>query len=105
MRSLKNLKWVLEIFSKYNWCDLLSCINQEDEVWHTVEYFYSCIVRFLIDRCEDKIDTEILLDKAVVLQADLSGRVTRTVDDSDAKNFCSVFSLRFVSPFTGALYK
>ena len=96
---------ILEIFSKYdNWRYLMSCINPEDEVWRSISFFYSDIVKFLIDKCEDKTDVKILFCNASDLQAGLVSKLPKT-DDVVAENFCFDFSLNFVDRFAGALYK
>ena len=95
---------ILEIFSKYDWRYLMSCINPEDEVWRSISFFYSDIVKFLIDKCEDKIDVKILFCNASDLQAGLVSKLPKT-DDVVAENFCFEFSLNFVDRFAGALYK
>ena len=95
---------ILEIFSKYDWRYLMSCINPEDEVWRSISFFYSDIVKFLIDKCEDKRDVEILFCNASDLYAGLVSKLPKT-DDVVAENFCFDFSLNFVDRFAGALYK
>ena len=95
---------ILEIFSKYDWRYLMSCINPEDEVWRSISFFYSDIVKFLIDKCEDKTDVKILFCNASDLQAGLVSKLPKT-DDVVAENFCFEFSLNFVDRFAGALYK
>ena len=95
---------ILEIFSKYDWRYLMSCINPEDEVWRSISFFYSDIVKFLIDKCEDKTEVKILFCKAADLQAGLVSKLPKT-DDVVAENFCFEFSLNFVDRFAGALYK
>ena len=62
---------ILEIFSKYDWRYLMSCINPVNEVWRSISFFYSPIVKFLIDKCEDKRDVEILFRNAAALEAGL----------------------------------
>jgi len=91
---------ILEIFSKYDWRYLMSCINPENKVWRSIRYFYSDIVKFLIDKCEDKKSMKILLHDAVTLQADLASRLPKTADFA-AKDFCFDFSVSFVSCFAG----
>jgi hypothetical protein len=91
---------ILEIFSEYDWRYLISCINPEDRVWHAISYFYHDIVKFLIDKCEDKESMKILLHDAVTLQADLASRLPKTADFA-AKDFCFDFSVSFVSCFAG----
>lgn len=81
---------ILEIFSKYDWYDLLSCISYG--------YFYLDIIRFLIVRYKDKRYIGILSDKAATLQPGLMCRITNNEDDN-AKDFCSDFSLHVVAPF------
>ena len=95
---------ILEIFSKYDWRYLMSCINPEDKVWRSISFFYSDIVKFLIDKCEDKTDVKILFCNASDLQAGLVSKLPKT-DDVVAENFCFEFSLNFVDRFAGALYK
>ena len=96
---------ILEIFSKYDdWRYLMSCINPENEVWRSISFFYSGIVKFLIDKCEDKKSMKILLHDAVTLQAGLVSRLPKT-DEVVAEDFCFGFSVDFVSRFAGALYK
>jgi hypothetical protein len=96
---------ILEIFSKYDdWRYLMSCINPENKVWRSISFFYSAIVKFLIDKCEDKTDVEILFCNASDLQAGLVSKLPKT-DDVVAEIFCSDFSLMFVNRFAGALYK
>ena len=95
---------ILEIFSKYDWLYLMSCINPVNEVWRSISFFYSDIVKFLIDKCEDKTHVEILFCKAADLQAGLVSKLPKT-DDVVAENFCFDFSLNFVDRFAGALYK
>ena len=67
-------------------------------------FFYSDIVKFLIDKCEDKTDVKILWCNAADLQAGLVSKLPKT-DDVVAENFCFEFSLNFVDRFAGALYK
>ena len=95
---------ILEIFSEYDWRYLMSCINPENKVWRSISYFYSDIVKFLIDKCEDKTDVKILFCNAADLQAGLVSKLPKT-DDVVAENFCFDFSLNFVDRFAGALYK
>ena len=95
---------ILEIFSKYDWRYLMSCINPENKVWRSIRYFYSDIVKFLIDKCKDKKSIKFLLHDAVTLQADLASRLPKT-DDVVAEDFCFGFSVDFVSRFAGAQYK
>jgi hypothetical protein len=78
----------------------MSCINPEDKVWRAISYFYHDIVKFLIDKCEDKKSMKILLHDAVTLQADLASRLPKTADFA-AKDFCFDFSVSFVSCFAG----
>ena len=91
---------ILEIFSKYDWRYLMSCINPENKVWRSIRYFYSDIVKFLIDKCKDKKSIMFLLHDAVTLQADLASRLPKTADFA-AKDFCFDFSVSFVSCFAG----
>ena len=91
---------ILEIFSKYDWLYLMSCINPENKVWRSISYFYSDIVKFLIDKCKDKKSIKFLLHDAVTLQADLASRLPKT-DDVVAEDFCFGFSVDFVSRFAG----
>ena len=95
---------ILEIFSKHDWRYLMSFINPEDKVWRSISFFYSDIVKFLIDKCEVKIDVKILFCNASDLQAGLVSKLPKT-DDVVAENFCFDFSLNFVARFAGALYK
>ena len=93
---------ILEIFSEYDWRYLMSCINPENKVWRSIRYFYSDIVKFLIDKCEDKTDVKILFCNAADLQAGLVSKLPKT-DDVVAEDFCFGFSVDFVSRFAGAL--
>ena len=89
---------ILEIFSKYDWRYLMSCINPEDEVWRSISFFYSDIVKFLIDKCEDKTDVKILFCNASDLQAGLVSKLPKT-DDVVAKDFCFGFSVDLLQGF------
>ena len=94
-------KRILEIFSKYDWKYLMSYINPEDKVWRSISFFYSDIVKFLIDKCKDKISINILLHEAVTLQTNLVGKIKNS-KDFYAEDFCWNFSVSFVSRFAGA---
>ena len=93
---------ILKIFSNYNWLSLMRCIKPEDEVWRLIKYFYSDILKLLIDKCEDKTSIQIMLHEAVDLQAELTSRLPKN-SDFYSKDFCWEFSLDFVCQFSGAL--
>ena len=93
---------ILKIFSNYNWLSLMRCIKPEDEVWRLIKYFYSDILKLLIDKCEDKTSIQIMLHEAVDLQAELTSRLPKN-SDFYSKDFCWEFSLNFVCRFAGAL--
>ena len=95
---------ILKIFSNYNWLSLMRCIKPEDEVWRLIKYFYSDILKLLIDKCEDKTSIQIMLHEAVDLQAELTSRLPKN-SDFFSEDFCWEFSLNFVSRLAGALYK
>ena len=93
---------ILKIFSNYNWLSLMRCIKPEDKVWRLIKYFYSDILKLLIDKCEDKTSIQIMLHEAVDLQAELTSRLPKN-SDFFSKDFCWEFSLNFVCRFAGAL--
>ena len=93
---------ILKIFSNYNWLSLMRCIKPEDKVWRSIKYFYSDILKLLIDKCEDKTSIQIMLHEAVDLQAELTSRLPKN-SDFFSKDFCWEFSLNFVCRFAGAL--
>ena len=95
---------ILKIFSNYNWLSLMRCIKPEDEVWRLIKYFYSDILKLLIDKCEDKTSIQIMLHEAVDLQAELTSRLPKN-SDFFSEDFCWEFSLNFVDRFAGAFYK
>ena len=71
---------ILKIFSNYNWLSLMRCIKPEDKVWRLIKYFYSDILKLLIDKCEDKTSIQIMLHEAVDLQAELTSRLPKNSD-------------------------
>ena len=93
---------ILKIFSNYNWLSLMRCIKPDDKVWRCIKYFYSDILKLLIDKCEDKTSIQIMLHEAVDLQAELTSRLPKN-SDFFSKDFCWEFSLDFVCSFAGAL--
>ena len=93
---------ILKIFSNYNWLSLMRCIKPEDKVWRSIKYFYSDILKLLIDKCEDKTSIQIMLHEAVDLQAELTSRLPKN-SDFFSEDFCWEFSLNFVDRFAGAL--
>ena len=95
---------ILEIFSKYDWRYLMSCINPENEVWRSISFFLRDIVKILCDKCEDKTDIQILFCNAADLQAGLVSKLPKT-DDVVAENFCFEFSLNFVDRFAHYYYQ
>ena len=95
---------ILKIFSNYNWLSLMRCIKPEDEVWRLIKYFYSDILKLLIDKCEDKTSIQIMFYEASDLQAELTSRLPKN-SDFFSEDFCWEFSLNFVDRFAGAIYK
>ena len=92
---------ILKIFSNYNWLSLMRCIKPEDKVWRSIKYFYSDILKLLIDKCEDKTSIQIMFNEAVDLQAELTSRLPKN-SDFYSEDFCWEFSLNFVCRFAGA---
>ena len=80
----------------------MRCIKPEDKVWRLIKYFYSDILKLLIDKCEDKTSIQIMLHEAVDLQAELTSRLPKN-SDFFSEDFCWEFSLNFVCRFAGAL--
>ena len=95
---------ILKIFSNYNWLSLMRCIKPEDEVWRLIKYFYSDILKLLIDKCEDKTSIQIMFNEAVDLEGELTSRLPKN-SDFFSEDFCWEFSLNFVDRFAGAFYK
>ena len=93
---------ILKIFSNYNWLSLMRCIKPDDKVWRCIKYFYSDILKLLIDKCEDKTSIQIMFHEAVDLQAELTSRLPKN-SDFFSEDFCWEFSLDFVCCFAGAL--